>query len=212
MAIRRAVTKLLSGRTRHRARNRQAERNLPAVRCVPRRAAAAGGGRQRIRRDRFSEIFGAMERPVTKDDLSKMRYCDAVINETLRLYPPVPVIMRYADRDLQLDGCTIPRGATCAISVWGAGRAACWGADADQFRPERWFDTLRLPPPSAFSPFSYGRRSCIGKRYAMALMKTILVHLLRRFKFESEDNELEFKVDIALRTTRGHLIKVQSRN
>lgn len=51
---------------------------------------------------RFKGIFGDSKRPVQKEDLTQMKYCEAVIQETLRLYPPVPAVMRYADKDLKL--------------------------------------------------------------------------------------------------------------
>ncbi|VVC87871.1 unnamed protein product [Leptidea sinapis] len=82
-----------------------------------------------------------------------MPYCEAVINETMRLYPPAPTVMRYADRDVKL-----------------------------------------------------------GKKYAIHVLKTILIHCIRDYEIIAEPNEnLEFKVDIALRTISGHLIQVKRR-
>uniref|UniRef100_A0A2H1WQ74 SFRICE018794.2 n=1 Tax=Spodoptera frugiperda TaxID=7108 RepID=A0A2H1WQ74_SPOFR len=99
-----------------------------------------------------------------------MSYCEAIINETLRLYPPAPGVMRYADRDLKLsrsfppESFTIPKGTICAINFWGAGRSVrAWGPDAKLYRPERWLEDELPGNPAAFLPFSYGRRACIGK-------------------------------------------------
>lgn len=51
---------------------------------------------------RLREVFGDSKRLVDKEDLCRMRYCDAIINEILRLYPPLPFVMRYADKELRL--------------------------------------------------------------------------------------------------------------
>ncbi|KAI8439113.1 hypothetical protein MSG28_012971 [Choristoneura fumiferana] len=147
----------------------------------------------------IKSIFGDSKRSVLKEDLVRMTYCEALIYETLRLYPPVPMVMRDADHDLKLQSCTVPKGTACAVNALGAGLSRrLWGPDAHEFRPERW---LRggPPHPAAFLAFSYGKRACIGKRYAMALLKTILVYCVRELEFISEADKLRLKVDIALK-------------
>ncbi|XP_026741644.1 cytochrome P450 4c21-like [Trichoplusia ni] len=162
--------------------------------------------------DEMRRIFGDSKRPVRKEDLSEMKYCEAVIYETLRLYPPVPGVMRYSDRDLQLKSCKIPKGTVCGISGWGAGRSTrTWGPDAALYRPERWLSDTPPGNPAGFLAFSYGRRACIGKKYAMAILKTILAHCLRELEFVSQADNMQMKIDIALRPISGHLIQVRQR-
>ncbi|KAF9805943.1 hypothetical protein SFRURICE_004155 [Spodoptera frugiperda] len=157
-------------------------------------------------------IFGDSKRSVSKEDLSRMSYCEAIINETLRLYPPAPGVMRYADRDLKLKSFTIPKGTICAINFWGAGRSVrAWGPDAKLYRPERWLEDELPGNPAAFLPFSYGRRACIGKKYAMAILKTMLAHCVRELVFESQADNLQLKIDLALRPVSGHLIQIRLR-
>ncbi|CAH0694430.1 unnamed protein product [Spodoptera exigua] len=157
-------------------------------------------------------IFGDSKRPVCKEDLARMSYCEAIINETLRLYPPAPGVMRYADKDLKLKSFTIPKGTICAINFWGAGRSLqAWGPDAKEYRPERWLEMQPPGNPAAFLPFSYGRRACIGKKYAMTILKTMLAHCVRELVFESQAENLQLKVDLALRPVSGHLIQIKLR-
>ncbi|XP_052751217.1 cytochrome P450 4c3-like [Galleria mellonella] len=157
-------------------------------------------------------IFGDSTRPVVKEDLDRMIYCEAVIYETLRMYPPVPGVMRYADRDLQLKNCTVPKGTCCCINTWGAGRSKrVWGPDAEEYRPERWLEEKAPGHPAAFLAFSYGRRACIGKKYAMAIMKTIMAHCVRELVLVSQADKLELRIDLALRPASGHLIQVKTR-
>uniref|UniRef100_A0A0K8TV78 Cytochrome p450 n=1 Tax=Epiphyas postvittana TaxID=65032 RepID=A0A0K8TV78_EPIPO len=159
----------------------------------------------------INSIFGDSKRSVQKEDLARMPYSEALICETLRLYPPVPMVMRDADCDLKLQSCTIPKGTACAVNALGAGRSRhLWGSDALEFKPERW---LQGGPahPAAFLAFSYGKRACIGKRYAMSLLKTILAYCVRELIFVSEADKLRLKVDIALKPISGHFVEVRLR-
>ncbi|CAG9569439.1 unnamed protein product [Danaus chrysippus] len=109
----------------------------------------------------LKQIFGDEDRDVTKEDLSKLVYLEAVIKETMRFYPIVPIIARKLDKDVKLSNCTLSKGRSAVISIYGIHRHPMWGPDTDEFRPERWLD---LPSSSQkyFAAFSLGRRVCIG--------------------------------------------------
>ncbi|XP_026321585.1 cytochrome P450 4V2-like [Hyposmocoma kahamanoa] len=159
-------------------------------------------------------IFGDSKRPMEKDDLQRMDYLDAVICETLRLYPPIPAVARDADKDLQIKSCTIPKGVSCIANIWAAGRSKKqWGSDADQFRPERWLSNgLSTSNAAGLLAFSYGKRSCIGRRYAMSLLKTLLAYIIREFVVESEVEKVQFKIDVTLKPCGGNHIRVRQRD
>ncbi|KAJ8732430.1 hypothetical protein PYW07_015029 [Mythimna separata] len=133
--------------------------------------------------EEIQQIFDNSDRPVTPEDLPRFKYLDAVIKESLRLYPPAPFIARKVEKDLKLpSGITLVDGCTLIISIWAIHRnPKYWGDDAEVFRPERFLDTP-LTHPAAFMPFSYGPRNCIGYRYALMSMKTVLSTLLRRYR------------------------------
>ncbi|XP_049876092.1 cytochrome P450 4c21-like isoform X2 [Pectinophora gossypiella] len=161
----------------------------------------------------IKKIFGDSRRAVVKEDLAQMKYCEGVLNETLRLFPPIPFIMRDADRDLPLKSCTIPKGTGCGVNAWGAGRSKkIWGPDAEEYKPERWQDTeLGRVNAASFLAFSYGKRACIGKRYAMPIMKTILAYCVRELEFYSDTEQVQFRVDVTMKAVKGHLIQVRLR-
>ncbi|XP_049876095.1 cytochrome P450 4c21-like [Pectinophora gossypiella] len=162
--------------------------------------------------DEIRAIFGASKRAVTKDDLCQLRYCEAVINETLRLYPAAPLVARDADKDLDIRSCTIPKGVIVVTNIMAVGRSQhSWGADADTFRPERWLEPQEPGQSPFFIPFSYGKRNCIGKRYAMSMMKTCVVHCVRELVLSADISDLRFKVDITMQPISGHLVQVRLR-
>ncbi|CAG9569440.1 unnamed protein product [Danaus chrysippus] len=109
----------------------------------------------------LQQIFGDEDRDVTKEDLSKLVYLDAVIKETLRFYPISPIVARYIDKDVKLRNCTLSKGHSAVLSIYGIHQHPMWGPDVDKFRPERW---LHLPSnhQKYFPAFSFGRRDCIG--------------------------------------------------
>ena len=110
----------------------------------------------------------------------------AVIKETLRLWPPVGIVMRENRRpDLVIGGFRIPIGASLDLSVRAAHRDPEVWPEPDAFRPARWL----LPPdseeaarrhPYSFTPFLAGPRNCIGQRFAMQEAAVMLAMLLSR--------------------------------
>ncbi|VVC98990.1 unnamed protein product [Leptidea sinapis] len=112
--------------------------------------------------EELEEVFEDSDRDVTKADLTKLVYIDAVLKETSRYCPAVPVIGRVLHEDVQLKNSVLKKGNVGIIMLYAAMRHPMWGPDADQWIPERWLDPQRIPAnPHAFAAFSYGKRNCI---------------------------------------------------
>ncbi|KAI6354355.1 hypothetical protein MCOR25_008651 [Pyricularia grisea] len=78
---------------------------------------------------------------VTSADIDSMPYLNAVCNEILRYYGPVPLTIRDTARDTTILGNFVPKGTRVFIGIWAINKSKeLWGPDADQFRPERWLD------------------------------------------------------------------------
>ncbi|XP_048485022.1 cytochrome P450 4d8 [Plutella xylostella] len=127
-------------------------------------------------------VLGPSPRPVDHNDLAALRYLEAVLRETLRLYPPVPVIVRRVDKELTLkSGETLVPGMGVLICIWGVHHnPRYWGDDVEEFRPER-FDQP-LTHPVQYIPFSQGPRNCLGFQYAMMSIKTALATVLQQYR------------------------------
>ncbi|KAH7099367.1 cytochrome P450 [Auriculariales sp. MPI-PUGE-AT-0066] len=119
-------------------------------------------------------------RTLTKD----LSYLDAVVQESLRVLPPVPMTYRKTDRTTTIDGITVPPGVLLYIPIRVQNTlTTIWGNDAEAFRPERWLDgspTLSGPGLT----FIQGPHSCIGKTMSIVEMKAVLAPLIMNFKFE----------------------------
>ncbi|KZV94528.1 cytochrome P450 [Exidia glandulosa HHB12029] len=148
------------------------------------------------------------------DALMALPYLDAVIREMLRLYSTISFVNRTVQHDTVLpllDGqpVVVPGGTTIRIGLATANTApVLWGADAREFRPERWLkdkegkgkETGQLNEralPGVWSnimSFMGGPRGCIGYRFALLEMKVLLSVLLRRFRFlpASKDMRVEW--------------------
>ncbi|KAI5076565.1 hypothetical protein GOP47_0008630 [Adiantum capillus-veneris] len=119
---------------------------------------------ERLREEVF-ELCGRTE-PPTADSLNHLKLVGMVINESLRLYPPASLILRKAENDMKLGETLIPAGTTILVPIiaWHHDERY-WGADADEFRPERFEEGIAkaCKVPGAFLPFSFGPRNCIGQ-------------------------------------------------
>jgi cytochrome P450 len=122
-------------------------------------------------------------RPPTVDDLPRLPYTEAVIQEAMRLYPPAYAIGRQAIAACEIGGFQVPAGGTIVMSQWIMHRQARWFNEPERFRPERWLDGLaRKLPKYAYFPFGGGPRICIGNTFAMLEAVLVLATLARRFR------------------------------
>jgi len=111
-----------------------------------------------------------------------------VLNETLRLYPPVATFVRETFKDLKLgEEMVIPKGVSVIADILSIHRnPKYWGSDANEFRPERFRDGVAAATgnhPSAFIPFASGPRVCLGQNFAVLEAKVAMSILLKHFKF-----------------------------
>ncbi|XP_075978861.1 cytochrome P450 4d8-like [Anticarsia gemmatalis] len=168
--------------------------------------------------EEIQEVLGDSDREVTMEDILRLKYLDAVIRETLRLYPPVPLTARKVEQETVLpSGLKLPPGTGVMVNVWAIHRnPRYWGEDAELFRPERFID-LDLENPAAFMPFSNGPRNCIGYQFAMIAMKTVLSHILKHYKIlpasdnNTKDPPLRLKFDIMMKDVDNFPIRFEHR-
>jgi cytochrome P450 len=123
----------------------------------------------------------------TPDDLPRLTYTEQVIQEAMRVYPPVYLIGREPLTDVELGGYRVRKGTTVFFSQWVSHRDPKYFDDPDAFRPERWADGLaKRLPKYAYYPFGGGPRVCIGNGFAMMEGVLLLATLGRRWRFTLE--------------------------
>jgi cytochrome P450 len=116
----------------------------------------------------LAEVLGDRDGPPAPADVPALPYAQAVVNETLRLYPPAYVTGREAVRDTTFGGLRIPKRHIILISMYTTHRDPRFFPEPDEFRPERWLDGLeKRLPRGAFIPFGLGSRKCFGASFAM---------------------------------------------
>jgi cytochrome P450 len=116
--------------------------------------------------------------------LSRLRFTRDVFRETLRLYPPVPMMVRQTTRAETFRGRAVRPGAQVVLSPWHLGRHSRIWAEPDAFDPDRWSrEETRAAARAAYIPFSAGPRVCTGAGFAMAEGVMLLALLVDAFTF-----------------------------
>lgn len=121
----------------------------------------------------------------TVGDLRDLDYLEKVVTESMRLYPPVPGIVREPVEDDRVGEFRIPAGVTVSMSQHVVHRDSRWYDDPMAFRPERWTDEFRESLPRlAYFPFAAGPRRCIGDRFALMEARLVLATILQAYHLE----------------------------
>lgn len=122
-------------------------------------------------------------RPPAAADLDHLPYTTMVVKESLRLYPPVWMIIRESTQKCEIGGYEIPRGCMVLTSPWVLHRDPRFFQQPDLFAPERWADGLeKRLPRGAYIPFGDGPHLCMGKNFALMEALLILATMASKFK------------------------------
>ncbi|OVA11774.1 Cytochrome P450 [Macleaya cordata] len=117
----------------------------------------------------------------------KLKTLTMIINETLRLYPPVLLVTRKAAREVRLGELTIPANVELRISPTAIHHDPdLWGEDVHIFKPERFSEGVVKATnnnPSAYIPFGFGPRICVGFNFAYTEVKLVVAMILQRYHF-----------------------------
>ena len=148
------------------------------------------------------------------EDLFRLRFTRMVIDETMRLYPPVWVLSRRALNDDEIDGYRIPAGSEMLIFPYITHRHPGWWQDPERFHPERFAPenaTGRMK--FAYLPFGAGPRTCIGLGFAMTEIQVVLSLILQRFHLQLADpnQTVRPQPSVTLRPLPGVVVRLGNR-
>ncbi|KAF9072161.1 cytochrome P450 [Rhodocollybia butyracea] len=161
---------------------------------------------ERMRREITEARKQCQDSRLSYDELVALPYLDAVCRETLRLYPPAPILLRRCTEDIviplsrpvrgkngnNVTQIFLPKGTRTVISVLNTNRSAeLWGPDVLEWKPERWLSPLpgsitEAPVPGIYAnlmTFGGGSRSCIGFKFSQLEMKVVISMLIEHFEF-----------------------------
>lgn len=162
----------------------------------------------------LDSIFHGSDRNVTLSDMSEMKYLERVIKETMRLYPPVPIIGRKVSEDVQLNGYCVPEGCMIKIDLFNLHRDPRYFVDPEAFDPDRFLPEHMNRHPYSYIPFSAGPRNCIGQKFAAYEEKVVVSAILRNFKIRTVDKREDVKMinELVLRPIGGINVTLESRS
>jgi cytochrome P450 len=155
---------------------------------------------------------------IDSTQIDRLPYLNAVLNETMRIFPPVPLTLRETSNDTTIQGHFIPKATTLIICPWAINTSEqLWGPDAKQFNPDRWLGAGRANTGGAESnyavtTFLHGPRSCIGKQFAMAEFACLVAALIGKFEVEFENGDWELKIEGGITATPKGGLRVRLRD
>nr|GMD56475.1 cytochrome P450 84A1-like [Ipomoea batatas] len=146
----------------------------------------------------LTDIVG-LDRKVEEGDLEKLTFLKCCLKETLRLHPPIPLLLHETAEATEVNGYYIPARSRAIINAWAIARDKNSWEDPDSFKPERF---LKEGMPDfkgtnfEFIPFGSGRRSCPGMQLGLYALELAVAHLFHCFTWELPDGMKPSELDM----------------
>lgn len=158
----------------------------------------------------------ATDKALTIRDINSLSYFESVLKETLRLFPILGGAHKSSPEDTRIGNLFIPAYASISTCIRASHVYEKHFKDPFKFDPSRWDSevTMEERNPYAYQPFSSGLRNCIGQKFALLEMKTVMIHILRNFEIQlgHEKFEVELKHGTLHYSGNGVQVKFKKRS
>ena len=130
------------------------------------------------------------DRIVEESDLKNLVYLQAIIKETMRLYPPAPLSLPHeSTEDCVINGYTVPKETRLLVNIWKIHHDPQIWTDPFEFQPERFLTSKKEIDVKGqhfeLIPFGSGRRICLGISFALEALQLILATVIHGFEFQN---------------------------
>ena len=161
----------------------------------------------------YTELDTVLEgRSPEMSDVENLKYTRAILDETMRLYPPVPILSREALAEDTIRNKKVPPGSIMLIVPWLIHRHKKYWDKPDSFIPERFMPDAPKPLKFSYIPFSAGPRVCLGKNFGIVESVLTVAMLAQRFRISmSKDTVVEHECRLTLRPKGRLPMMVSSR-
>jgi len=147
----------------------------------------------------LADVVG-LDRRVEESDLEKLVFLKCAVKETLRLHPPIPLLLHETAEEAVVCGYHVPKGSRVMINAWAIGRNGDSWEEPEAFKPSRFLDPT-VPDFKGsnfeFIPFGSGRRSCPGMQLGLYALEVAVAHLLHCFTWELPDGMKPSELDMS---------------
>lgn len=147
----------------------------------------------------LADVVG-LHRRVEESDFEKLTYLKCVLKESLRLHPPIPLLLHETAEDAEVSGYFIPAKTRVMINAWAIGRDPTSWEDPDTFKPSRFLNEGAPDFKGSnfeFIPFGSGRRSCPGMQLGLYGLEFSVANLLHSFTWELPDGQKPGEMDMS---------------
>ncbi|PRQ31553.1 putative cytochrome P450 [Rosa chinensis] len=156
----------------------------------------------RVMKKLQNEVRGVVgnKEDITEDDLVRMHYLKAVIKETFRLHPPLPLLVpRMSNQNAKINGYNIKANTQVMVNAWAIGRDPKSYTNAEQYEPERFLNSAIDFKGNDFEliPFGSGRRGCPGMHFAVVGVEIVLANIVHKFDWILPDGARAEDLDMS---------------